>query len=117
MAGCTKLLDLAEKAAGISAGIPVPVLKDIVYWIIPIVIVGIYILAVRGILILLIRKIKSIFILETVWPVFLALGGIVTITAALGNTLQKTCPINTVYAGFFLWMIFSIFWVLFTKKE
>ena len=116
LAGCKKLLDLAEKAAGISAGIPVPVLKDIVCWIILIVIVGIYILAVRGILILLIRKIKSIFILETAWPVFLALGGIVTITAVFGNELQKICPVSIVYAGLLIWLIFSIFWVLFTKK-
>lgn len=115
--GCTKLLDLAEKAAGISAGIPVPVRKDIVDWIIPIAIVGIYILAARGILILLVRKIRRAFSLATAWQVFLALGMIVAITAVSGNALQKLCSVNIVYAGILLWLIFSIFWVLLSKNN
>ena len=116
-AGCRMLLGLPEAAAGFSTQIPVPFLKTIVYWGVTIIIAGICIAAILSITIFLFRKIRDDFTLATVWPVFLTLGGITTIAAVFGNRFQKICSINMIYIGIVLWIIGSICWCVFKRKD
>ena len=116
-AGCRMILSMAETAAGFSARISVPFLKTIVYWVVPVMIAGICIVAILGILIFLLRRIRRNLTLAIIWRVFLVLGGITTISAIFGNKLQEICPINMIYANMILWMISSIAWCAFRKHR
>ena len=115
--GYKRLLGLVERASEASRRIPVPVRKDVAYWIIMIAIAAICILVLLGIAILLFRKIRKVLSLATAWPVFLGLCMIVAITVVFGNTFQKRCPINIVYADMLLWLICIVFRVVIARRK
>lgn len=116
-AGCIMLVGLGEAAAGFSTRIPIPFLKTIVYWVVLVIIAGICIAVILSITIFLFRKNRGNLTLAILWPVFLALGGITTITAVFGNILQEICPINMIYVGIVLWIIGSICWYVFKRNR